>query len=227
MFNQSGATAKFLIAISLSILVIQAGSGAVSLIKSKSNGSQQAAWFIEKMRIIQENEKQLLEKELISKEAATASLLAKIAADYIDGFEYSELDDLATNTMKDPQFTFVNFYDSEGTALSEEYKAESSDIKEISHPIFSDGETLGKMVIGLSYAEMNRVYNGARENIDQILAEADQNGRKATLKLAFWTGGISFAGLVLIAGLIVLLLSKIITAPGMNTSCVCPRIIRR
>ena len=42
MFSKSGVTAKFLVAITLAILVIQTGSGVVSLVNSRNNQSQQA-----------------------------------------------------------------------------------------------------------------------------------------------------------------------------------------
>lgn len=224
MFNKMGATAKFQIAITLSILIIQAGSGAVSLIQGRTSGSKQADWFVEQMRIIQDDEKQLLQIEQMSKESASAALLAEVAGGYIEGYDYESLDTLAEITMKDDLFVYVNFYDTEGIALSTEHSSDSADIEAISHPITIDEVPLGTLVIGMSNARLNRVYADVETQIDAVIEEADQAGNHALLKMAEWTGGISIVGVLLLAGLTWLLLDRFITRPvgqvvaGLNNS---------
>jgi hypothetical protein len=213
MFSKSGVTAKFLVAITLAILVIQTGSGAVSLIKSRSNQSQQAESFVKLMRDIQEEEKRLLEEELLGKEEATAALLAEIGATYIVGYDFESLANLAEITMKDDEFVYVNFYGTDGAALTEEFKTQEEAVEAISHPISFDGSDVGSLVVGLSHAHSNHVYETVKANIDDMVSEADKAGEKAAWSMASWTGGISLMGLVLMAGLTWLLLSRIITGP--------------
>ncbi len=213
MFSKSGITAKFLVAISLAILVIQTGSGVVSLIKSRSNQSQQAASFVQLMRSIQEEEILLLEEELLGKEVATAALLAEIGATYIVGYDFEALASLAQITMKDDEFVYVNFYGSDGAALTEEYSSEAKDVEDKVHPIHFDGEEVGSVVVGLSHAHSNNVYESVKTNIDAMVLDADKAGEKAAWNMAYWTGGITLIGLVLLAGLTWLLLARIITGP--------------
>ncbi len=213
MFSKSGVTAKFLVAITLAILVIQTGSGVVSLVNSRNNQSQQADSFVQRMRDIQEEEKLLLEEELRGKETATAALLAEIGATYIVGYDFESLASLAEITMKDDEFVYVNFYGTDGAALTEEFTSEEEGIEAITHPIAFDGSEVGSLVVGLSHAHANHAYAEVKTNIDTMVSEADQAGKKAAWSMAYWTGGISLAGLVLLAGLTWLLLSRIITGP--------------
>lgn len=213
MFSKSGITAKFLVAITLAILVIQTGSGVVSLVKSRSNQSQQAETFVKLMRDIQEEEKLLLEEELLGKETGTAALLAEIGATYIVGYDFESLASLAEITMKDDEFVYVNFYGTDGGALTEEFTSDDKAVEAISHPIIFDGSDVGSLVVGLSHAHSNHVYDTVKSNIDTMVAEADEAGKKASWSMAYWTGGISIIGLVLLAGLTWLLLAKIITGP--------------
>jgi len=213
MFSKSGITAKFLVAITLAILVIQTGSGVVSLVKSRSNQSQQADSFVKLMRDIQEEEKVLLEAELAGKEVATAALLAEIGATYIVGYDFESLGSLAEITMKDDEFVFVNFYGTDGAPLTEEFTSQDESVESIRHPISFDGSEVGSLVVGLSHAHSNQVYEKVKANIDTMVADADKAGEKASWTMVYWTGGISLGGLILLAGLTGFLLSRIITGP--------------
>ena len=213
MFSKSGVTAKFLVAITLAILVIQTGSGIVSLVQSRNSQADQADGFVKLMREIQAQEKQLLEEGLLSKEAATAALLTEVAASYIVGYDFEALVNLAEITMKDDGFVFINFYGSDGNALTEEYSSQDKNVESISHPITFDGENIGSLVVGLSHEHSIQVYQEVKANIDAKLVDAEQEQKQAAWTMAFWSGGVSLAGMILLAGLTWLLLSRIITGP--------------
>ncbi len=213
MFSKSGVTAKFLVAITLAILVIQAGSGAVSLMKCQGNQTQQMQTFVKLMRNIQEEEKLLLEEELLGKEVATAALLAEIGATYIVGYDFEALAHLAETTMKDDEFIYVNFYGTDGIALTEEFSSNEEGMEAISHTITFDGSEVGSLVVGLSHAHANQVYAEAKAHIDTMVAQANTASKKAAWSMVYWTGGISLLGLLLLAGLTWLLLTRIITGP--------------
>jgi len=213
MFSKSGVTAKFLVAITLAILVIQTGSGVVSLVKSRGGQEQQTENFVKLMRDIQEEEKALLEEELMGKEAGTAALLAEIGATYIVGYDFESLASLAEITMKDDEFVYINFYGTDGAPLTEEFSSDEDAIEAIKHPILFDGSEVGSLIVGLSHAHANRVYDSVKNNIDSMVAKSHEAGEKASWAMIYWTGGISLAGLVLLAGLTWFLLARIITGP--------------
>ncbi len=213
MLSKSGVTAKFLVATTLAIMVIQTGSGAFSLIQSRNSQTTQADGFVKLMRKIQEEEKQVLENELLSKEAGTAALLTEVAASYIVGYDFEALVTLAEIIMKDTDFVFVNFYGSDGSALTEEYSSEQSSVESISHPITFDGEDIGSLVVGLSHERSARIYDGVKSNIDAMLIDAAMEQEKASRAMVLWSAIISISGLVLLAGLTWLLLRRIITKP--------------
>ena len=213
MFKNSGVTVKFLVAITLAILVIQTGSGAVSLIQSRNSQSEQTENFAKLMRQIQEEENALLEEELMGKEAATAALLTEVAASYIVGYDFDALANLAEITMKDDEFVFLNFYGADGSALTEELSSQDADVEEISHPILFDGEEIGSLVVGLTHEHSIHVYEEVKSNIDQMIVNAKAEQEKAAWSLIFWSSGIGMAGLILLASLTWFLLSRIITGP--------------
>ncbi len=212
MFSKSGVTAKFLVAIVLAILAIQTGSGAISLIQSRRSQARQTEKFAQQMRRIQEEEKKLLEDELIEKEAGTAALLSQIAATYIVGYDFESLATLAKVTMEDEEFVTVNFYGTDGRPLTEELKTDQ-EVEFLEHPINFDGSPVGKLVVGLSHGHADHVYEDVKAGIDTMVEQANQDSHKAAWSLAYWISGISLAGLVLLAGLTWFLLARIITVP--------------
>ncbi len=212
MFSKPGITIKFLVAIVLAMLAIQVGSGAISLIQSRRSQLQQTEIFAQQMMQIQEEEKNILEAELANKEAGTAAILTQIAATYIVGNDLESLATLARTTMQDEQFIYVNFYGPDGRPLTREFSTER-EVKALRHPIKFEGRPVGSLVMGLSHDHAGKVYQDMKNNIDQMVANANEAVHTAAWNMGYWIGGINLVGLLLLAGLTWLLLSRIITNP--------------
>ncbi|MBU8869500.1 MAG: hypothetical protein KOO60_01380 [Gemmatimonadales bacterium] len=215
MLFKLGVTAKFLIAITVAILVIQAGTGIVSLTRSRQALQDQAEMFISLITRIQEDERQVLMGELASKEATMASVLVDMAANYIVNYEFELLDQLALATMLDEDFVAVNFYGTDGSSINEEIPFPKG-VLEFSHEILFEETPMGVMKIAVSTTHADDVFAQVKAKADIKIAGAEEAGRQAAWSMAYWTGGISLGGLLLLAGLTWFLLTRIIIKPVNN-----------
>ncbi len=212
MFKHMGVTAKFLMAITLAILAIQAGSGVLTLTQSNNFQTKQADLFVAKMKQIQSEEEDLLVAELYNKEAATAGVLSNIAATSIIGYDFDSLTQLVQIAMHDDDFVFVNFYGTDGAPLTEELPGHDG-VETISHDLVFDGSPVGVMEIGLSFEHVNQVTAELNTTISNMLKEAEETQTKASWTMGYWSAGISFGGLLLLAGLTWFLLTSIVIKP--------------
>ncbi len=223
MLEKLGVTSKFLLAITVAILVIQAGSGVVSFNRSTQAQQEQAKMFAGLISDIQEDEREALMDDLRGKEAATASVLVDMAATFIVGYDFDSLNHLAEVTMRDEDFVAVNFYGTDGSNLTDEMAFPEGAL-EFSHEILFDEILTGVMKIGLSTAHADDVYAGVKAKADAMVIEAEEAISQAAWSMAYWIGGINLAGLLALAGLTWFLLTRIIIKPvtrvveGLNSS---------
>ena len=207
-----GVTAKFLVAITAAILVIQVGSGVVSLTRSRQAQQDQAQMFTELIGNIQENEKAILMEELYSKEASMAAVLSDIASTFIIGYDFEALGNLAQVAMQDEDLVAVNFYGTSGENLTEAI-AIAQDSPASSHDILFDGEKVGVLEIAVSTEHVDRAYEDIKSQVAASVDEAELKSGRAALAMAYWTGAISLVGLLVLAGLTWFLLTRIVIKP--------------
>ncbi len=223
MFAKSGVTVKFLFAIIAAILVIQTGSGVVSFTRSRQNQQDQAGMFISLIDNIQEEEHNTLKEELMAKEEAMAAVLGNMAATYIIGYDFDSLASLAKIAMQDQDLIAVNFYGPDGSNLIDETPVPEG-AQVFSHEVHFEDTPVGTMKIGLSTSRADQTYVAVKAKAEPLVAQAEEAGRKAAWAMAYWTGGISLVGLLVLAGLTWLLLTRIVINPvttvvqGLRTS---------
>ncbi|HPF69201.1 MAG TPA: methyl-accepting chemotaxis protein, partial [Candidatus Krumholzibacteria bacterium] len=213
MFRKMGVTARFVAAIVVATLAIQAGSGFVSLKKSRAAQQAQAERFTGLMHAMQADEESLLREELHGKQEALAGVLGEIAATYIIGYDFASLGQLADIAMQDDDLVFVAFTDAKGKALTQVQEQSGDGIEVFTHDVLFEGDKVGVMRIGLSDAHVREISTRLAGGIDGMVTEARQAQTRTALQLAAWTGGLTVLGLVLLVAVTWLLLSRIIIRP--------------
>ncbi len=207
-----GVTAKFLMALTAAILVIQVAGSTVSVVQNRNSMQQQAETFADMMRAKQQADIDLAFAQLESKQLSMAQVLGEIAATYIIGYDFEALGALATTAAKEEDIAFVNFYGTDGAPLTAE-TAEVNDVKSYQHELSFDGSPVGSLVIGMSLTNANRIADEARANLDQVLAETQAQQKQALWHLIIWSAGIGAGGVLTLALLTWFLLSRIIVRP--------------
>ena len=212
MSAKIGVTAKFLLSITVAILVIQTGSAVVSLTRSRHAQQQQAQLFSGLIQNIQEGERNLLLEELEAKEASMASVLSDIASTFIIGYDFESLNNLARVAMQDEDLQAVNFYGADGASLTDNVPIEAG-VPTHTHDILFDKEKVGTLEIGLFTGHVEQAYQDIKSQVAANMATADEQSRRSSWVMAYWTGGISLAGLLVLAGLTWFLLTRIVIKP--------------
>ncbi|MBK8164340.1 MAG: hypothetical protein IPK64_00095 [bacterium] len=212
MFERMGVTAKFLVAIVASILVIQAGTGVTSVLLAKRGLDEQAAGVQQLLATMEKDQVAQLQSELEEKQQSLSGLLSEIAAMYIIGYDFAALENLAAVATKDADIAWVNFYGADGSPLVPEKKAEGA-VRSYRHDLAFDGSTVGRMEIGVSTAAADEATRRLAESLAAGAAEREAQQVRASRRMALVSAGISLVGVCVLAGLTWLLLARIITAP--------------
>ena len=229
MFSSMSVKGKFLLAITMAIVVTQLGTVLVSLRQVRQVQSQQQEEFDGCMIEQQGDTVELVRQGLEAKATGLGAVLSSIAATYIIGYDFDSLGLLATVATKDEDVLLVNFYDNDGQALTTEIAIpEGALVRE--YPLAFDGEAVGRMVVGLSLASATLVEDQVTQAMTTMRKESDRAASEATMNLIAWMSGISVAGLVMLLGITWLLLARIIIRPihavveDLNTSATSLRL---
>ncbi len=210
--SKFGVTAKFLTAITLAILVIQAGAGVVSVSQNRSSMQHQSETFTELMRAAQKAEVERSLTALDQKQMSMSLVLGEIAATYIIGYDFEALGSLGTTAAKEQDIAFVNFYGSDGNPLTDEVDS-AEGITTYTHDILFEDSPVGSLVIGMSHANVDRVSATTESNLTTVLQNVAVDQKKAVQSLILWSAGLGAGGALALAWLTWFLLTRIIIKP--------------
>ncbi|MCB1183019.1 hypothetical protein KDM41_06275, partial [bacterium] len=210
--SRFGVNAKFLLAITAAILVIQTAGGLVSVHQSQRGMEHQAEELGAMLQAAQQAEVARTHEALDAKQESLGLVLGEIAATYIIGYDFESLGRLAATAAKEADIAFVVFRGTDGNALTPEVEA-ADDVRTYSHEVTFDGQAVGELVIGMSQARAEVVAAETRANLEAALAEAEADRTHAGRVLLLWSAAIGTAALLILAGLTWFLLSHIIIRP--------------
>jgi len=210
--SRFGVTAKFLTALTLAILVIQMAGGLVSVVQNRAGMQNQSDTFVELMRANQRASVERAQADLEHKQLSMSQVLGEIAATYIIGYDFEALGSLAVTAAKEEDIAFVNFYGTDGNALTEE-TATTEGVKTYQHELSFDGSPVGSLTIGMSQTNLERLVAETRADLDKVLNDVRTHQKQTIWRLSLWAAGIGISGLIALAVLTWFLLSRIITRP--------------
>jgi methyl-accepting chemotaxis protein len=211
MWDKLGVTAKFLSAIVVGILVIQAGGVLTSLDQSRRSLDTQQGHFVDLLRQVEKNQVDFLFEELEGKVQSVSQVLSEIAATYIIGYDFTSLQGLANIAMQDDDIVAVNFYGQDGKPLTEETTVEGA--RTFEHELQFGGSPVGTMVVGLSTAHVDSVTAALSADISHEIDETAREQKQAGLRMVLINGAVGLVGVLALAALTWFLLSRIITTP--------------
>jgi methyl-accepting chemotaxis protein len=205
-------TTKFLLAISLGILIIQTGNTLMCMTLSKQGQDRQAEQLTVLLNDIQSEQHDSHQEMLNSKRQAIADVLAETAALHILNNDTQALEALAKKTMLDQDFAIVYFIDKQGGALSKRVST-TDEVDITAHKIMYKGKQLGSLEIGLTSARLDNFNARITDRIASMVADTHDTNRSASMKMRLWSIVVNLVGLLAIAGFTGTLLSRIITTP--------------
>ncbi len=212
MFSAMSVKGKFLIAITLAILVTQVGTVLVSQNQVSQVQSKQQQQYTEVIEDQQRETIALISHGLDAKAAGLGEVLSSIAATYIIGYDFTSLGQLAQQATGDEDIVLVNFYNTDGEALTEETPV--PDGIEVREFVLSfEDSPVGRMVVGVTHAAVTETEARVAEEIVAMQARSEETTRKAQQTITMWMTGISLGGLLVLLGVTWQLLTRIIIKP--------------
>ena len=229
MSSTMSVKGKFLLAITMAIVVTQLGTVMVSLHQVRQVQSAQQQQASDAMLEQQNDTVAMVRQGLDTRATGLGAVLSDIAATYIIGYDFDSLGLLAGVATEDEDVLLVNFYDTDGQALTTEIPVpDGALIKE--YPLAFDGEAVGRMVVAMSLDAATQVEEKVNQKMTTMREESDRAARRATVNLVAWMSGISLVGLLMLLGITWLLLTRIIIRPihavvtDLNTSATSLRL---
>ncbi len=207
-----GVRGKFLIIILAAIILIFISMTSVIIFDVRRSYYHQHQELIETLKDQQREEGKLLNELILHKGQAIANLLTKTASGLIVGFDFDTLDQLAKDTIQDPDIAFINFFDNEGKRIASKGKF-SKDLTLINKKIFFENEKVGKVQIGLKHDLIRKKMSDISKGIEKISKEKELRAKKDLSSLITLISTIALIGLSILCGIIYVMVSKIIVNP--------------
>ena len=212
MLNRIGVRAKFISLISVvNVLLLTAMALAMISFISRVQSDQGDA-FIEKLKIEQKNQEKLLNKGLLQKGESIASLLAQTASSLIVGYDFDTLQQLALNGAKDPDVSFVMFYDKNDKPITKKQNT-AKDVKIIRQKITFEKEMIGFVEVGLDLDSINKNMGAVAARLEKTENDTRRANEKAVKELTQLIVVSSVVSVIVLCLIIYWVVSRVIIKP--------------
>ena len=201
---------KFILLVSVAVLVLFAMVALNFVLMSNVALRDQAEIFVEQLRTEQSNEENLLHERLERKARLTAEFLARNAAKYIEDFDYEYLESMAHDAEKDPDISFVEFYDDTGEYF---YQGEHKKGGQIKIGIDSKGSRLGFLEMGINFDSVDQTSKEISRHIQEAIQQTTDAKNVATEKLILRIVMSAIIGVMVICIIVYMVLTQVIVKP--------------
>jgi methyl-accepting chemotaxis protein len=212
MLKRSGIRARLISLISIvNVLLLTVMALAIISFIRKSQ-SEQGNGFIEKLKIEQKNQEELLNKGLLQKGESIASLLAQTASSLIVGYDFDTLQQLAVNGASDPDISFVMFYDKNNKPITKN-KNLPKDAKTIRQKITFEKEIIGFVKVGLDFDSINRNMSAVSTRLERSEQDTRTSNAKAVRGMTSLIAVSSAVSVIVLCLIIYWIVSRVIIKP--------------
>jgi len=207
-----GIAGKFITIVSCIILLILTVVVGILMQQSSSALQLQSASYQEMLATEGEQNKKLLDNNLMEKGNLLADALAATVGDLIWNMDNDSVQQISKDAEQDRDVDYVAFFDDKGVAITQSTKNIDND-RIIEREIHADGNTVGtlKLYLNTTFLE-NKVSALATKNLQQNeRAKAEQ--QKTNKKLIYTGAILSLIGIVALCIMIYILFGKMIVTP--------------
>ncbi len=207
-----GIAGKFITIVSCIILLILTVVVGILMQQSSSALQLQSASYQEMLATEGEQNKKLLDNNLMEKGNLLADALAATVGDLIWNMDNDSVQQISKDAEQDRDVDYVAFFDDKGVAITQSTKNTDND-RIIEREIHADGNTVGtlKLYLNTTFLE-NKVSALATKNLQQN--ERAKTEQQKTNKKLIYTGAIlSLIGIVALCIMIYILFGKMIVTP--------------
>ena len=204
LFNNLNLRMKTLPPILLLTLIIL-GTGGYLLIDSAETATrEQRDQAFKALQAEQQSSKQEMLNALKLKANFIGRFLAKTAPDLILSFDFSVLDSYQKEAARDDEVAYAIYLKPDDTPFIRVKKpADSSQIIEYAYPIVYDGEKLGKLMIGMSTAKVDRQIQLSDQRINKVLEQFNASGEQV-LNHYYTIIGFNILGVMLVISIVLI-----------------------
>ncbi len=208
LFDNLNLRMKTLPPILLTTLLIL-GTGGYLLIDSAEQATLEQK---EKAQKALQIEQQTTRKEMLHalelKADFIGRFLAKTAPDLILSFDFDVLDSYQKEAASDHEVAYAVYLKSDGTPFIKFNKpADQSQIVEHFYPIEYDGETLGKLMIGMSTVEVDKQIKLSDARIAKVISDFNAIGEEI-LQHYYAIIGFNILGVMLVISLLLIFITQ-------------------
>ena len=164
---------------------------------ARNSHHRQAAIMLELLQSEQKDQQRLLNSNLEQKGRSLANLLARTAAGFMVGFDFDTLQQLADDASRDPEVSFVVFYNQKGKAVTKEPQGGGQG-KVIVSKISFEGQPLGEVHLGLHKGVIQSSMDAVARRIDKKVLQAEQNTTRAVRTLTIEIALLSLGAVILL-----------------------------
>jgi methyl-accepting chemotaxis protein len=208
LFNNLNLRMKTLPPILLLTLIIL-GTGGYLLIDSADNATrQQRDKALQALQTEQQSSKQEMLNALRLKADFIGRFLAKTAPDLILSYDFPVLDSYQKEAAKDSEIAYAIYLKPDGKPFIDFKKpADSNRIVEHFYSIVYDGETLGKLMIGMSTAKVDEQLKQSDQRIKSVLDDFNASGEE-TLHHYYTIIGFNILGVMLVISIVLIFVTQ-------------------
>ena len=208
LFNNLSLRMKTLPPILLLTLLIL-GTGGYLLINSAEEATRtQHDKAYNALLAEQQSSKQEMLNALKLKADFIGRFLAKTAPDLIISFDFDVLDSYQKEAAKDEEVAYAVYLKPDDTPFIDFKKpADMSQIVEHFYPINYDGETLGKLKIGMSTEKVNKQIALSEARIQKALQELNREG-EAVLQHYYAIISFNIIGVMIVISLVLIFMTQ-------------------
>ncbi|MDH5298322.1 MAG: methyl-accepting chemotaxis protein [Desulfobulbaceae bacterium] len=212
MLQGHGITAKFISIVSLLTLLLVTGLTTQLTVIANNAQKEQTESFVTLLKNEQLQEGQLLRAGLIRKGESLGALMAKAAPGLILGYDFASLEQLAKSTASDSDVAYVVFYGKDGSALTEKPKGNGNG-ETVHNDIVFEGESLGKVEIGLNLDAVNKNMAGIESRIQEVIAKNKAAMAAANNHTILLAAVSTVCGVLLLCLIIYFSLARLVVKP--------------
>ncbi len=167
MAKQRSIASKFILIVSIITQLLVVVLAAVVISSASKSQSLQAESFLATLNSEQAQQEQLLRQGLIRKGESMTALLSQTAAGLIIGYDFDSLQKLANSAATDPDIAYVTFYGKGRNALTSGARQEKGNLHIIKQEIKFEGEVVGFVETGLSFASAEKSIEALQNRITE------------------------------------------------------------
>ncbi len=208
-----GLTGKFISAISLAILVIMALISFGLIDRVSRALEQQASDFVVVMEDEGQRRSEVLNKALLAKGELLGDILAQTVGRSIWDMDDETVRRIATNAERDEEIARLDFFDDEGSLITEERGEVALGARMIERDVLLEGKKIGTLRLVLNSGKVDALLGELKRKIGDAKEKALAGEEKTAGALVGVSLCFSVAGLLSICLLNYLLLSRMIIRP--------------